>query len=165
MQGKMDKYNGNKAVMEITGQIGKLSDLQSSKNGRDFVEFSLYALINKQRYWYNNLIAYDVNAKELSSYAHKNTKTTVYAFPEEISWQDKTGSKRVKYLNHVTGLSLHLNDIKPKVGTSVITKEYGDEAQTKILAVRDLWSKSIDLDGTIGQSPNMEVGLQIWADY
>ena len=41
MQGKMDKYNGNRAVMEITGQIGKLSDLKSSKNGRDFVEFSL----------------------------------------------------------------------------------------------------------------------------
>jgi hypothetical protein len=151
MQGKMDKYNGNRAVIEITGQIGKLSDLKASKNGRDFVEFSLYALINKQRYWYNNLIAYDVNAKELSSYAHKNTKATVYAFPEEVSWQDKTGSKRVKYINHVTGLSLHLNDIKPKLESAIVTKEYDNEELTKIFAVRDLWSKSISLDGTIGQ--------------
>ena len=151
MQGKMDKYNGNRAVIEITGQIGKLSDLKSSKNGRDFVEFSLYTLINKQRYWYNNLIAYDTNAKELSSYAHKNTKATVYAFPEEKSWQDKDGSKRVKYLNHVTGLSLHLNDIKPKIESTVAAKEHYNEEQTKILAVIDLWSKSISLDGTIGQ--------------
>tara|TARA_B110000977_G_C10931719_1_gene437368 strand:+ start:133 stop:777 length:645 start_codon:yes stop_codon:yes gene_type:complete len=46
---------------------------------------------------------------------------------------------------------LHLNDIKPKLESAIVTKEYDNEAQIKIFAVRDLWSKSISLDGTIGQ--------------
>ena len=152
----MDKYNGNRVVMELTGQIGKISDLKYTKAGTAFVEFSIYALINKQRYWYNNLVAYEQNAQELKNYAHKNTKTTVFAFPKEISWKDKeTGFNRTKYVKHVTGLSLHLNEIRSKntdnKSAVADSDNIDDEANNKIKIVNDLWSKSVPLEGTIGE--------------
>ena len=160
MQGKMDKYNGNRAVMELTGQIGKISDLKYTKAGTAFVEFSIYALINKQRYWYNNLVAYEQNAQELKNYADKNTKTTVFAFPEEISWKDKeTGASlaQVKtessvYCTFGLGNLRKLGDfIKANNFEEVIlaVDNDGDSINTKNLidaAIKELNEQSVNIN-------------------
>lgn len=153
MQSKMDKYNGNTASFDTTAYIGKLSQLKQTKSGTDFIEFSVFALINKERFWYNNIIAYDQNARELHSYAKKKMKITLSAFPEEKTWKDKnTGKNITKLVKHVNQLSLHINDLTTNDRkNNNPPKETIDDDYFKLIAINDLWSKSTPLTNTIGE--------------